>query len=117
MGIVSEKLKRKVSMLNLNKIAVRACELLLNRGNLNDHLKKFVMKNNSIGNDISFSRKQTTHENRRNSDALAMEVHVADVKSYRDCYEHEKVIRQRQDLFDNWEQGNKTSFAKQRYHL
>ena len=95
----------------------RACELLYNRGNLNIHLKKFVMKNNSIRNDISYSQKQTGHENSRNPRGFAMEIHVADVKSYIDSYEHEKVRRQRQDLFDNWEQGNKTSFAKQRYHF
>jgi len=69
------------------------------------------MKNNSILNDTRYSRKQTTQGNSRNSDGLAMEVHVAAVKPWKDSYEHEKVRRQRQDLFDNWEQNGKKNLS------
>lgn len=69
------------------------------------------MKNNSIRNDTRYSRKQTTHRNSRNSDGLFMEVQVAAVKSWKDTHEHEKIRRQRQDLFDNWEQPVKKNIS------
>lgn len=69
------------------------------------------MKNNSILNNTSYSLKQTALENSRSSEGLAMEVHVADVKSWNDSHEHENVRRQRQDLFDNWEQHGKKNLS------
>ena len=65
------------------------------------------MKNNSILNDNRNPQMQLANENSRNSDGLATEIHVAVVKSYIDSYDHEKIRRQRQDLYDNWEQQGK----------
>jgi hypothetical protein len=46
-----------------------------------------------------------------NSAAAEMSVNIADVKPWKDSHEHEKVARQRQDLFDPWEQGTRIDSA------
>lgn len=70
------------------------------------------MKKNSVLNKTNYSLKQTAQENSQSSVGLSIKVHVADVKSWKDNYEHENVRRQRQDLYDNWEEGNINAFAK-----
>lgn len=63
------------------------------------------MKTNTIRNHTKHSQKQTDQLKSRNFESLGMELHLSEVKSWKDRYDPEKVRRQRQDLFDNWEMG------------
>ncbi|MEO8852709.1 MAG: hypothetical protein ABI359_02965 [Ginsengibacter sp.] len=58
------------------------------------------MKNHSAVDMARTARKQTFKQNNGTS-----KVRVDDVKSWKDDREHHKVRRQRQDLFDKWEQN------------
>lgn len=69
--------------------------------------KIIIMKNNVLHNTPKDTPTQTGQHMNQNTAAPGMKVHVAGVKPWKDHYEHEKVIRQRQDLFDNWEQRDK----------
>lgn len=71
------------------------------------------MKTNSIRNHTTHSQKQTGQLKSRSFESLGMEINVSVVKSRKDRYDPEKVRRQRQDLFDNWElKSNKNLSAK-----
>lgn len=67
-------------------------------------MKKKLSPNKA--NDIS---KQTGHQiNLKTADPV-MEIKLDAIKPWKDNHEHEKVRRQRQDLFDNWEHVPKKS--------
>jgi tRNA G37 N-methylase TrmD len=65
------------------------------------------MKNHSATYIARKARKQTFKQNNGNS-----KVHVDDIKSWKDDHDHENIRRQRQDLFDGWEQETKQTISK-----
>lgn len=70
------------------------------------------MQNNFSQKIARNTQKHTGKQNNRNP-----EVHVEDVKLWKDKKEHENVRRQRQDLFDNWESGAEDPSLKSRRFL
>jgi hypothetical protein len=64
--------------------------------------KKMIMSTSSPKKNHRDLQQQTLSQN-----SLKAKVYVADVKPWKDSEDHEKVRRQRQDLFDNWEQRPK----------
>ena len=67
--------------------------------------KNLAMKKKFFHNDVKDSPKQTSQP--LNMKSVGSTIKVDDVKPWKDNYEHEKVRRQRQDLFDNWEHKEK----------
>jgi len=71
------------------------------------------MKKNIFHNNATDILKQTGQQINLKTAVSTMKVRPDDVKPWKDNHEHEKVRRQRQDLFDNWEQGDeKPSYVK-----
>jgi len=63
------------------------------------------MKKNYSFNNAKDTTKQTSQQ--LNMKSVGSTMKVDDVKPWKDDHEHEKVRRQRQDLFDNWEHRDK----------
>lgn len=69
--------------------------------------KEIAMKKILSHNNAKDSPEQTGQQINLKFAGSGMKVKLDYVKPWKDNHEHEKVRRQRQDLFDNWELGDK----------
>lgn len=75
------------------------------------------MNNNSSHLNTRGARKQTSQQINLTPATLNMKVHVDEIKPSKNIHEHEKVIRQRQDLHDSWEQMPKKHYSINQKHI
>jgi len=75
-------------------------------------IKEIIMKNNSAHINTRGARKINL-----SPATLNMRVHVDDIRPSKDIHEHEKVRRQRQDLYDSWEQMPKKHYFINQKHI